>query len=390
MFEENQVRQRVSSLVTVLAALAMVGGVASSAELAEQLKAEGIEPTKEGVQAYLNSRLPKDDGKTVDALIADLAHEEFSVREQASKRLTGMKAEAHDRLEKATKSDNPERAYRAKLILDNAQTRKDSTLSRVLGFVRQEKLALELPLLLEIQSHVAQGDEQEAVVQAMTAIVTQADREAISKLLKGSSPAKRNSGRLLLAALDQEAAKPLLEGSFDAVTVNVGSVSGGGPNLICGWEFEPKVDLVVTGLGILDLNKDGLHLKHEVAIWDVDDKKSPVALATVREGQEAALSGVFRFATVERAKLKAGRRYAVVAHYADPSDGAVGLLNPSGLTVDYASHFQVNGRRYSFPHKTMAFPSKLTESPQHASLGPSFRYDVSSESLTNVQPSKDK
>jgi hypothetical protein len=53
--------------------------------------------------------------------------------------------------------------------------------------------------------------------------------------------------------------------------------------------------------------------------------------------------------------------------------------NPSSLTVKFADHLEVIGRRYTFPHKGMAFPEQLAANVDSASLGPTLRYEVSDE-----------
>jgi hypothetical protein len=58
----------------------------------------------------------------------------------------------------------------------------------------------------------------------------------------------------------------------------------------------------------------------------------------------------------------------------------VSLINPSGLEIDFGSHFEVIARRYSFPHRGMAFPDHASErGVKHATVGPTFRYEVAPE-----------
>ncbi len=60
----------------------------------------------------------------------------------------------------------------------------------------------------------------------------------------------------------------------------------------------------------------------------------------------------------------------------DPADPNVGMINPSGLTIDYAPHIEVIGRRYAFPHKAMAYPNNLGAGADHATHGPTFRFEA--------------
>jgi hypothetical protein len=351
------------------------GNQASSSE--ENLRAAGIEPSAAGVEKYLNSLLDGEAAKAADALIAELADEKFEVRERAALRLLAMGTMAIDRLEAATKDADAERAWRAKTLLRKVQSAGDSPVLVALRFVREKKLPVGVPLLVKLCERTSSPQVRETATQALLAIAGEDDRPAADALLKHDEVALRNVGRRMLARLDGgEAPMPLLEGAFDAVAITPGSVAGGGPNLIDGWEFKPKVDLVVTHLGLYDHGADGLTVAHPIAIWRIDDAATPVVIATIPGGNETTKAGAFRLIESERAVLKAGERYAIVALYPDVSDSTVGLINPQGLTVEVADHIEVAGRRYSFPHRDMAFPANVGEGAVHACYGPTFRYEA--------------
>lgn len=344
-----------------------------------RVRAAGVEPTVEGVRGYLESVLAPTRDKEVDKLIGQLGDQDFATRERATQQLLRSGLSVDDKLEAARKSSDPEVALRAETILKDRSSSRQTLLLSALQLVEEKKLAVGLPLLLKIHANAAPGPEQEAAASAMVAVVEPQDRELVAGLLKQEDRQVRNVARRLLARLDRAPAAPLLEGVFDAVFVKPGVVAGGGPNLIQGWEFEAKADLVVTHLGIYDDKSDGLAQGHAVAIWDIKDAAKPVAEQTVPAGEEAALAGVFRMMPVERVRLEKGKRYAIVAHYDEPLDSAVSMDNPSSLTVKFADHLEVIGRRYTFPHKGMAFPEQLAANVDSASLGPTLRYEVSDE-----------
>ncbi|HEX5103858.1 MAG TPA: hypothetical protein VFV87_08620, partial [Pirellulaceae bacterium] len=56
-------------------------------------------------------------------------------------------------------------------------------------------------------------------------------------------------------------------------------------------------------------------------------------------------------------------------------DSTVSMINPQGLVLEYADHVEPLGRRYSFPHKEMAFPAQRGEGARNATIGPTFRFD---------------
>jgi hypothetical protein len=344
---------------------------------AESLRAAGIEPSAAGVEKYLTALLEGETAKEADALIADLADQMFEVRERASQRLLGMGSLAIDRLEAASTDADPERAWRAKTLLRRVQSAGDSPVLAALRLVREQRLAVGVPLLVKLCERTTSPQVREAAALALLSIADTEDRPAAEALQKHDAVALRNIGRRLLARLDgDQAPLPLLEGAFDVIAIKPGIVAGGGPNLIDGWEFKPKADLVVTHVGLYDHGGDGLHVDHPVTIWRIDDPATPVVAVTIPAGNETAKAGAFRVVESERAVLKAGERYAIVALYPDVSDSTVGLVNPQGLSVEVAAHIEVSGRRYSFPHRDMAFPAHLGEGAVHACYGPTFRYEA--------------
>jgi hypothetical protein len=73
---------------------------------------------------------------------------------------------------------------------------------------------------------------------------------------------------------------------------------------------------VLSGLGVWDLDQDGLNDEHDVAVWD--EAGRVVAAAKVAAGAETTLIGEFRYAKFEPIPLEAGRTYVIGAHYRTP------------------------------------------------------------------------
>lgn len=369
-----------AACLALLAVLLIAGAGSADQPLSSEsrLQAAGIEPSQVGVRRYLESLLDPELEKLADKLIAQLADPDYETRERATRLLSNIAFLPVEKLEAAGRSPDAELAFRAKTLARAGQL-QESPLAAALALVEEKQLAVGVPLLLEIRKRTTSPRVQEAATRAMLAIVKDSDLAAAKELLKHPELAMRNVARRLVARLENPNAAPLLEGTFDAVQLKPGHVAGGGPNLVCGWEFKPKRDLTVTHLGIYDHRSNGLSAPHEIAIWDVENSKAPVALETALEGKTAPLAGVFRFVPVERSELKAGRRYAIVAHYRDTSDATVSMVNSAGMSVEFAAHLEIGGRRYSFPHPKMAFPAELTPGADNASLGPTFRFEVTSE-----------
>ncbi len=369
-------------LVATLSVCLIAGQPASSqqppaeGELSERLRAAGIEPTTNGLQAYLRQLTGTEAPQNVVRLIAELGSEEFSIREKASRTIADLVPLPIAALTAASKGDDAERAWRAARLLKQAKPQNDKTLSAALELIVQQKLAVGLPLLLKIYQLLEAADAKAAALAAMLATVHDNDRPAVEALSKQTDKNMQDVGRLLLARLDNKELPHDLARSFDAVKVIPGGVAGGGPNLISGWEFKTKVELTVTHLALYDRKPYGLAQPHEVAIWDLDDDSKPVVIETVPAGEKTPLAGEFRLVPVARTRLKADKRYAIVAHFPDPSDSTVSRVNPGGLTIEYSPHVETLGRRYAFPHKAMAFPSNFQPGVDHASIGPSFKYET--------------
>jgi len=349
-----------------------------------RLRAAGVEPTLEGVRDYLESLLDPQLEKQVDRWIAELGDPQFEVRERASLQLASLDFVPTLKLQAAATSPDPERAWRAKVALKGASP-EAGLLPAALRLIEEAKLPVGLPLLVQLRSRIVSPAMQEAAARAMLAIVAEADRAALAELQRHEDAAIRGVAGRLLARLDRPPAK-YQEGSFDAVKLTPGGISGGGRNLIEGWEFRPKADIVVTHLGLFDSGGDGLAAQHEIAIWDIEDPSGPLTQETMVPGTTAPLAGAFRLITTHPIKLSAGRRYAIVAHYPDARDSNVGMINPAGLTIDYAEHVEALGRRYSFPHPSMAFPAEFAEGPKHSKHGPTFRYSLAADPKDERKP----
>lgn len=358
----------------VLVVGAIVFGADQPASHEDRLKAAGIEATSEGITKYLEALLSPTSDAEADRLVNDLGNEQFEIRERATQRLAGMPFPPREKLEAAAKDTDLERSLRARSILAKIQGPRESLLLPVLAVVEEKKLAIGVPLLIQVYEKLAEGPARPAAFRTLLALATKDDLPAVREMLKSPDARVRRTGKWFVARLEGGEPLRLRPGTVDAVAVTPGSVSGGGNDLIAGWEFKVKEPLLVTEMGIYDDSKNGLKEAHEVAIWDLENEKEPLVQTTVPALKEAELFGMFRCTSVESVELLPGHRYAIVAHYPSPGDASVDLLNPSGLTIDYAAPVEVLGRRYTFPHKAMAFPSHLGEGGKHATIGPTFRF----------------
>jgi hypothetical protein len=356
--------------------LAKHAPAANASDSADHLRAAGIEPTVEGIRTYFQLLVGGEAPRHVAQLIVDLGSEDFTVRERASRELAEVVPLPISELTAASKGDDAERALRAQRILKTAKPQNAKTVAAALDVIAAQKLAVGLPLLLKLYFRLDAADAKAQVLSTAIAIVQETDRALLEGFVKEKDKTTQDLGRVLLARLDKKDLPLDLARNYDAVKVIPGNVGSGGSNLVAGWEFKTKADLTVTHLGIFDRKPAGLNVPHEVALWDLDDSSKPLALETIPAGEKALLAGEFRLVSTARIRLKADRNYAIVAHYPDTSDSTVSRINPNGLTIEYAPHLEVIGRRYTFPQPAMAFPARAQIGSDHATIGPTFRYET--------------
>jgi len=75
-----------------------------------------------------------------------------------------------------------------------------------------------------------------------------------------------------------------------------------------GWEFTVTEDLAIVGLGIFDLDDDGLYLSHEIGIWHSGE----ILFSTIiPAGVETLLIDQFRYVEIDPFWLTAGETYVI-------------------------------------------------------------------------------
>jgi len=315
----------------VLVVAATVLGANPPVSHQQRLQAAGIEANSEGISKYLEALLSPTSDADSDRLINDLGNEQFEIRERATQRLAGMPLPPSEKLEAAAKDTDLERSLRARSILAKIQDSRESLLLPAVAIVEDKKLAIGVPLLIKVYEKLAEGPARPAAFRTLLALATKDDLPAVREMLKSTDARVRRTGKWFVARLEGGEPLRLRPGTVDAVAVTPGSVSGGGNDLIAGWEFKVKEPLLVTELGIYDDSKNGLKEAHTVAIWDLENEKESLVETTVPALKEAELFGIFRCTSVESVELLPGHRYAIVAHYPSPGDASVDMLNQTGL-----------------------------------------------------------
>lgn len=341
-----------------------------------RLEAIGIPPTVAGINEYLGAITRPDFEENADRLIADLSDDEFAIRQRAVALLAAMQDPPIEKLRTAAASSDREQAERAKLVLAQLKP-KNSPLLAACQLIEIKRLEIDVSLLLKLRGRVKSGPLRGAVARALAAAATEKDHQFAKNLSHDSDDELREVGRAILTRLEERRQAELLSRSQEAIRIprqlNCG---GGGPNVVFGWEFQTKVELSVTYLGIYDVDGDGLAASHEIAIWDIERPKEPIVSATVPAGGEAILAGVYRIVPIGPAILPADRRFAIVAHYSNADDGSPTLINVRGTKIDFAEELQPIGRRYASQKKRLTFPDRQIVDPKYIKLGPTFRFEI--------------
>lgn len=163
---------------------------------------------------------------------------------------------------------------------------------------------------------------------------------------------------------------------------------GRGP-AVFGWQFSPRVDLMVTSMGVYDTPGydgfwgDGLKEQHLVGIWNVATPTTPVATVLLPSGTETQLHSRVRFISVEPFQLVAGNEYVIGALFGDvdPDFGDF-TANYFPMVVDPALDF-IGRRSGGLRSDTLVFPEQL-EMGVAGDFGPNFFFVVPEPSMAGL------
>ena len=100
----------------------------------------------------------------------------------------------------------------------------------------------------------------------------------------------------------------LIDSGYQSDLISLNSMTAG---RTVGWEFTPISDVWVTQLGFFDLGQNGLNIVHSVGIWSLDQQL--LISASVPSGQEASLTGSYRYVSVPSTRLSAGQTFIIGA-----------------------------------------------------------------------------
>lgn len=196
-----------------------------------ELTKRGIEATTEGIRKYLNDIHPNDEqNQRAYELIGQLGDESFAIRELATQKLFRMPALPVELLEEATRSPDPEIAWRANGLLEMGKIEFGVALMYVLQYIAKAPVPDLTPELLRAFPLCTKNSEQRLARDALLATYTPAANELLKEQLTDSRVEIRRAVAHVLAnaAAEQESdtLRAIASNNDEASSVIVEAVEG--------------------------------------------------------------------------------------------------------------------------------------------------------------------
>jgi hypothetical protein len=331
-------------------------------DLAE-LQLAGIEPTPEGVRKYLEAlRLSPGQDVRVRALLADLSHPDFQVRERATQRLIAFPYLPRAMLCAAANRD-PETAQRILRVMREARHAAYERLTYpVLRVVAERPVRGLAPLLLEFVPQWQEYYLAEVAVRGVTASAVPADRPLLRRAIASDRPGPvRVAATSALAAISGRAAEADLEPLLTDSDLRVALAAA--TALLDQGSRKPLPALV----RLLDADSDEIRLstaeilravtgRSEENVMDLDPMRRALAVAgwrawVEREGETAPLQLPARPKAIWRGRVVICGFDRKVVREVDLATGKMTLEIP-GYTYPWGCHATPNGHRLAVDYMT--------------------------------------
>lgn len=190
--------------------------LASQAAVVKRLEGElnkrGIPPTQEGIRKYLQEIHPNEEqNRQAYALISQLGNENFAIREKATQSLFRMPALPAELLKEASKSADPEIAWRAMGLLDMGKIEFGNTLRYVLQYVEKKPVQGLTPELLKAIPLCISNSDYRTARAALLSSFTPEDVDLLVQGLKSDNLQVRKSVAFVLAQAAADSRQDVLE-----------------------------------------------------------------------------------------------------------------------------------------------------------------------------------
>lgn len=154
-----------------------------------------------------------------------------------------------------------------------------------------------------------------------------------------------------------------------------GGLATSGTDQLYGWQFDVLVPIVVTDLGVLDFDLDGLVISHDVGIFDAASQ-ALLASATIPDGTGAGLVDGFRYVGLASSLSLGVGSYVIVMTMPVGNLDYQSILNTSVTTapeIRYVISQFGEGSSLAFPALPGAYDVGM--------FGPNFQFTAAAVSV---------
>ena len=149
-------------------------------------------------------------------------------------------------------------------------------------------------------------------------------------------------------------------------------------DLVAGWGFTPSANLRLTGLGVYDIDRDGLNTDHQIGVFRASDGAN-LAVGSVQAGTGNTLiagtvGGSRMDSTVFDVGLSAGEQYYIVAAYVSSLPPEPDDLVFGASAVTFAPEFSWDGYIEDFDTADIFDPMRINTTGENGDLGPTFTF----------------
>lgn len=158
-----------------------------------ELQRLGIEPNHESVREYLESLHPDDAAtRNLESLVIRLGSNEYGVREDATRRLMMSPVLPIERLMVASRSPDPEIAFRASTILRDGRSGFEATLFSVMDLIARKEITGLIEEVLKAVPFIEKEQQLKTVRLAAVATARPDDAKVLTRYLASSNDTVRS------------------------------------------------------------------------------------------------------------------------------------------------------------------------------------------------------
>ncbi len=159
----------------------------------------GLEPTGAGALSYFRELQPEGHQRErIDRLVRQLGHDEFSIRESATQLLLRLNVTPIESLVRAQDSDDPEVAWRARLILQSSEGRSAQLMLAALKVLSADRPPDTTAVLMDVVPLCRDAFLTRAAHETLRACATSDDVPLLRRHLQSESALRRTAAAIAL------------------------------------------------------------------------------------------------------------------------------------------------------------------------------------------------